>query len=292
MQSIAARPQGRADIQSRRPAALRRPAARAVATPFVWSTWVFRASLVTSLAAASAGLLRYGFHPMDLLQSVDQLTVRSGLGINQIAVTGFKNTLSEDIFGALQVEKSGSILAYDTAAARKRLEGLDWVQSADVTRALPDGLTVTIRERVPYAVWQHKHLMFLIDADGRTLEPTSRAAHADLPLVVGDGADSTARELMAELQRHPLILARMDAAVRVGDRRWDLELHDAPRLLLPEDGLRAALAQVEKLQADLRIFDRRVSTIDLRVSDRVSFRVLPEPSNTAPRGPRTQRGGV
>ena len=53
---------------------------------------------------------------------------------------------------ALKIEQAGSILAYDVAAARQRLEKLDWVQSAQVTRALPDGLTVTIRERAPFEV--------------------------------------------------------------------------------------------------------------------------------------------
>ncbi len=292
MQSIAARPQGPADIQSRRQPAPRRTGAGAVAIPFEFSKWALRTVLVAGLAGVSAGLLRYGFHPAVILQTADQLTVKAGLGINQIAVTGFKNTLSDDIFGALQIEKSGSLLAYDTTAARKRLESLGWVQSAQVTRALPDGLNIAIRERTPYAVWQHKQLMFLIDADGRTLEPTSRADHKDLPLVVGAGADAAARDLMAELQRHPIILARMDAAVRVGDRRWDLELHDAPRLMLPETGLRTALLEVVKLQADERIFERRVAAIDLRLPDRISFRLLPDTVKAPSRVPRTRSGGV
>lgn len=292
MQSITARPQGPAAIQSRRPVAQRRGAGRAVATPFDLSTWAFRASLVIGLAASSAGLLRYGFHPTDILLAADQLTVSAGLGVNQIAVTGFKNTLPDDIFSALKIEQAGSVLAYDTGAARKRLENLDWVQSAQVTRALPDGLTVTIRERAPFAVWQHRQLMFLIDADGRTLEPTSRADHKNLPLVVGDGADASARDLMAELQRHPAILARLDAAIRVGDRRWDLQLTDAPKLMLPEEGVPAALAWVEKLQADERIFDRRIASIDLRVADRLAFRVPPETAKSPSRVPRTRNGGV
>ncbi len=248
--------------------------------------------MVVGLAASSAGLLRHGFHLTDILLATDQLSVGAGLGINQIAVTGFKNTLPDDIFSALKIEQAGSLLAYDIAAARKRLESLDWVQSAQVTRALPDGLTVSIRERAPFAVWQHRQLMFLIDADGRTLEPTSRADHKDLPLVVGDGADASARDLMAELRRHPTILARMDAAIRVGDRRWDLQLIDAPRLLLPEEGVPAALAWVETMQDQERLFDRRIAAIDLRVADRLAFRITPETAKSPSRVPRIRSGGV
>ena len=245
-----------------------------------------------ALAGTSAGVLRYGLHPADLWHASEDLTVSAGLGINQVSVTGFKNALSDDIFQALGIEKSGSILAYDTTAARRRLEQLSWVQVAQVTRALPDGLTVTIRERVPFAVWQYHQLMFLIDADGRTLEPTSRSEHMDLPLLVGDGADESGRQFMTELQRHPVILARLQAAVRVAGRRWDLELNDAPRLLLPEEGMAAALTYVEAMQRDERLFDRRVAAVDLRVPDRLAFRPATEAPKSAARGPRQHSGGV
>jgi cell division protein FtsQ len=292
LQSIAASPQARADIQSRRPPAQKRKGTRAVATPLDWSTWAMRAALVVSLAGTSAGLLRYGFHPLDALATAERFSVGAGLGINQIAVTGFKNTLPDDIFGALKVRPAGSILAYDTGAARQRLEKLDWVQSAQVTRALPDGLNVTIRERVPFAVWQHHQLMFLIDQDGRMLEPASRAEHRELPLVVGDGADASARELMAQLEDHPIIYARLEAAIRVAGRRWDLQLKDAPKLMLPADGVAAALAWVEQMQDQERLFDRRVAAIDLRVPDRFVFRVLPDTAKVPSRVPRPRSGGV
>ena len=146
----------------------------------------------------------------------------AGLGINQINVAGFRNTLSDDIFAALHTASGGSLLSYDAVAAKARLEALPWVASAEITRTLPDGLDVSIRERRAFAVWQHRQLMFLIDADGRTLEPTSRAEHRKLPLIVGDGAEAAAHDLLDILQAHPAILGRLEAAVFVGQRRWDL----------------------------------------------------------------------
>ena len=260
--------------------------------PFAFGSWALRALLVGGLAGASAGVLRYGLHPSDIFKAGETLTVSAGLGINQVSVTGFKNTLSDDIFQALRTDQAGSILVYDTAAARLRLQNLAWVQSAQVTRALPDGLTVTLRERTPFAVWQYHQLMFLIDAEGRTLEPTSRGEHKQLPLVVGAGADASARELMTSLARHPGILVRLEAAVRVANRRWDLELKDAPSLLLPEQGMDVALSTVEVMQRDERVFDRRLAAIDLRVAGRIAFRVVPEAPRAAARATQVHSGGA
>jgi cell division protein FtsQ len=292
LQSLAAHPTGRAVFEPQRRRSLGRPQRRARPSKVAWRAWSLRAVTVITFAAISAGVLRYDLHPADVLKAGNALSVSAGLGINQVVISGFKNTLGDDITQALQLEQSGSILAYDTAAARRRLENLAWVESADVSRSLPDGLTVKIRERKPYAVWQHRQMMFLIDAEGRTLEPASRADHKDLPLVVGEGASDSARDLMAELARHPDIKARLEVAVRVADRRWDLTLTDAPTLMLPADGMASALTAVDALQHEARILERRVNAIDLRVAGRVVFVPMAERSQTHGKVVNSHSGGV
>ena len=242
---------------------------------------LLRGLVIVTLTACCALTLKFGFPAAALARSLDAAAVSAGLGINQINVAGFRNTLSDDIFAALHTASGGSLLSYDTVAAKARLEALPWVASAEITRTLPDGLDVSIRERRAFAVWQHRQLMFLIDADGRTLEPTSRAEHRKLPLIVGDGAEAAAHDLLDILQAHPAILGRLEAAVFVGQRRWDLQLKDSLRLQLPEQAVPAALDWADRMQQDERLFDRRLAVIDLRVSGRVAFQMAPDPAKPA-----------
>lgn len=237
---------------------------------------VLRGIAIACLAASCALVFKFGIPLAEAARAADALAIKAGLGINQIAISGSRNTLSDDIFAALRLEQAGSLLTYDPASARNRLEALPWVETAEVTRTLPDGLDVNIRERRPFAVWQHLQLMFLIDAEGRTLEPTARVDHKDLPLVVGEDADSGAVQLLAVLAKHPGIRDRLLAAVRVGGRRWDLQLKDAPTLMLPEDGMADTLVWVERMDREERLLERRLAAIDLRVSGRVAFRLAPE----------------
>ena len=237
--------------------------------------WAARALLVAALAGLSAASLRHGIDLAAVRDGAGRIAVAAGLGVDEIAISGFKNTLPDDIFRALDADKPVSVLAYDTASAEKRLAELPWVASAEVTRALPRGLSVRISERAPFAVWQNRQLDFLIDAEGRTLEPTMRGLYKDLPLVVGAGAEAAVADLLKVLESHPVIRERLKAAIRVGGRRWDLDLAGAPRLMLPTDDVEAALTRVEQLESQERIFERRIAVIDLRLADRTAFRLSP-----------------
>ena len=64
-------------------------------------------------------------------------------------------------------------------------------------------------------------------------------------------------------------------AVLVADRRWDLHLENGVTIKLPEKGVKEALAQLVKLNAESRLLDRDVVVVDLRLPDRITVR-LPE----------------
>lgn len=250
------------------------------------SRWriVRRVILTAAVVACAAGLAlaaRSGASARQTLAALDRQVAAAGLGVDQVAITGFSHALPDDLVSALKLDVPASLLSYDTRTAQARLEQLAWVKSARVVRVLPNMLDVSVVERQPSAVWQHRQMLFLIDAEGRTLEPAVRSEHAELPLLVGEGADSTAADLLLLLQRYPLVGHRLEAAVRVGGRRWNLRLRDGPELMLPEDGVEAALAFVEKAEHEDRLLARRIASVDLRVASRVTFRLsAPAPGAT------------
>ncbi|WP_164099257.1 cell division protein FtsQ/DivIB, partial [Serratia marcescens] len=76
------------------------------------------------------------------------------------------------------------------ADVRARLLAYPWIKDARVSRRLPDKLLIDIVEREPAAIWQNHGQLMLIDPAGVPLEPVSREAMPDLPLLVGDGANA------------------------------------------------------------------------------------------------------
>lgn len=224
---------------------------------------------------------RLGFGP-DLATAGDALLVAGGLGIQTVTVTGYKQTALDEIFTALGTDAPVSLIAFDATAARKRLSALPWVEAVELTRQLPDGLAVRIAERRPFAVWQHRNLLFVIDREGRTLDPIGPSDYPNLPVIIGAGAAPRAPALFATLAGHPNVATRLINAQRIADRRWTLRLRRtdgvAPlEALLPAGDAAAAeaLARLDAMIGEDQLMERRIVTVDLRLADRTAFRVEP-----------------
>ena len=137
-------------------------------------------------------------------------------------------------------------------------------------------------ERKPLALWQHGGKLELIDREGAAIPVTGLDRFAKLPMVVGEGAASHAAEFLAVLASEPDLAARVTAAIRVGDRRWNLRIDNAVDVLLPAEAAASAWSQLARLERSSAILKREVQTIDMRLPDRLVLRVTPEPPKEAP----------
>lgn len=203
-------------------------------------------------------------------------TANFGLQVQRIAIDGRQKTPEAQIRMALGVNEGDAILGFSVEAARARLEALTWVRAAVVERQLPGTIKVTLTERAPFAVWQKDGKFALIDRAGNVVTDSDVLAFADkLPLVVGAGAaGAPAAALIDTLSAQPEVMQRLVAAVRVGDRRWDLCLASGTEVMLPEGAEPQALARLVELQADKKLLDRPLQDIDLRLPDRLRIRPM------------------
>jgi cell division protein FtsQ len=96
-----------------------------------------------------------------------------------------------------------------------------------------------------------------------------------VPVVVGPGAPAAAANLIDALADYPQIMSHMVAAVRVGERRWNLRMNNGADVLLPEGAEAPALAKLKELQSTYTLLDRPLQVIDLRLPDRLVIRPQP-----------------
>src|SRR5262249_36168296 len=83
----------------------------------------------------------------------------------------------------------------------------------------PDRLRIEIRERKPFALWQKDGRIALIAVDGVVLENNVRARFADLPRVVGKGAEQSAQDFLALIGRYPAIARVTEPSIFVRNGR-------------------------------------------------------------------------
>jgi cell division protein FtsQ len=213
-----------------------------------------------------------------------QITAQSGFRVRNVLVEGRVETKSGDILAALKAERGAPLLDIDVAAAKARLEGLPWIKSAEVERQLPDTLRVKVEERKPFALWQLGQRLSVIDREGVVIVKDNVGRFADRPLVVGEGAERRAAEILDLVASEPAISKAVDAAVLVSGRRWNLRLKGGIEVRLPEEGMDTAWHRLARMERETRLLNKAITAIDLRQPDRVIVGLTPEAAK-APQGP-------
>jgi cell division protein FtsQ len=255
--------------------------------PARWRMWVRRArrglrpaawTLAAMLVAGFGFSLVHAWSPGGTLSTMRErlgvATGVAGLRVRNIVVEGRANTPEPLLRAAIGASKGDAILGFSVEQARTRIEGLTWVESATVERRLPDTLVIQLAERRPFAIWQNQGKFVLVDRAGLIVANQDVAQFRALPLIVGLGAPAAAAPLLDALTARPGLGARVTAAVRVAERRWNLHMKSGTDVLLPEGAEVAALEKLDKLQQDQALLDRPLAVIDMRLPDKLVVRPM------------------
>jgi cell division protein FtsQ len=245
----------------------------------VWPRWM-RPTLLVSVGVfvlgglGGAGLWAVRSGMVEEAATYYDLANRSaGLVVREVLVEGRQETSRKRMLAALKVNRGDLILTFDVNAARERLEGMGWIASARVERHLPDSIRVSVVERVPVAVWQDKGTFLLVDTAGTVIGSDGVERFRDLKIIVGKDAPKHAQALIAMLQEHPKLMARVKAAFRSGGRRWNLRMDNGIDVRLPEIDAFTAWDRLAKYEAQHKLLGRDIGSIDLRLPDRVVVKV-------------------
>ncbi|MEM6727071.1 MAG: cell division protein FtsQ/DivIB [Pseudomonadota bacterium] len=249
----------------------------------IWLTPILRALLRTGIPCFVVSLL--------VLNHVSQPETRQALAaslldarawveerpefmVRLMSVEGAPPEVADAIRGALHLDLPLSRFDLDLEALRQSVEDQPPVKRAAL-RIRPGGLLeVSVIERVPALVWRSAQGLVLLDIDGVAVATAAaRADRADLPLVVGQGADAAASEALDLFQAASPLAARARGLRRMGARRWDVVLDRGQVIQLPEAGAVRALERVILLDQSQELLARAITHIDLRNPRRPTLRM-------------------
>jgi cell division protein FtsQ len=279
-------------MSTRKPASRRRAPAKApqpVALPVAPKTaWRLIVGSIAGLGgvaaivwAVAAGL------PRQATLGLATASSEAGFVVRQVEIEGATNQPRLSIYREVLDGGSDSMLLADLDAMRARLVELPWVKDASIQRRWPDRLHIRIEERKPAALWQYRGRLRLIDADGVVLPAPDLAQFAALPLLVGEEARLNAPGLLRIVARQPELADEMEAALWVGQRRWDIRMKSGETISLPEGpAAEAAFLRFAELNRQTPLLGRGFVRFDLRLPDKMVVRVAGEPGQ--PVKPRPQ----
>src|ERR1700753_2725426 len=234
------------------------------------------ATVLILLGSAAFGVVKGG-HVDELTTALSDtrnaLANSAGFRIATVAINGRKQLTQDEVRAIGGVNGRSSLLFLDAETVRDKLKANPWIGDATVLKLYPNRLQIDIVERSAFALWQQDGHLSVIADDGAVLEPYVTPRFAKLPLMVGKGADTHARDFLALLDRYPQVRAVTKAAIFVGERRWNLRLQDGLDIRLPENDVDTALATLSKLDQDDKLFSRDIVAVDMRLPDRLSVQL-------------------
>lgn len=234
------------------------------------------ATVLLLLGSTGFGIVRGG-HLDDFIVALSDtrnaIANSAGFRITAVAINGRKQLTQDEVLAIGGVNGRSSLLFLDAATVRDKLKANPWIGEATVLKLYPGQLQIDIVERTAFALWQSDGRLAVIADDGAVLEPYLSRRFISLPLVVGKGADTRARDFLALLDRYPQVKRQTKAAILVGERRWNLRLKDGLDIRLPEHDVGNALAALSKLDKEDRLFSRDIVAIDMRLQDRLTVQL-------------------
>ena len=238
--------------------------------PVLWLT------LATLLGSAMLGVVKGGHVDVVLAQLADgrnALANSAGFRITSITISGRRQLSQDEVLGIGGVNGRSSLLFLDAATVRDKLKANPWIAEATVLKFYPGQLQIDLVERTAFALWQQGGRLSVIAEDGAVLEPYVARRFMSLPLVVGKGAETRAKDFLALLARYPQVHSITKAAIFVGERRWNLRLKDGLDIRLPENDVGNALAALSKMDREDKLFSRDIVAVDMRLPDRLTVQL-------------------
>jgi cell division protein FtsQ len=195
-----------------------------------------------------------------------------GFRIGVIHLQGATPAARSEILQAAALKPGAPILDVDLAAVRSRVEQVGWVAHAKVIRLFPETMVIAVAQRPLLAVWEHAGRTLVVADNGAVVNQVDPGHFGALPLIVGEGANVAAAEVVPMITSRPRLAAHVEALVRVDGRRWNLRLKDRGIILLPATDEAAALKRLDSLDQTAKVLDLGLARLDLRDPDMVVVR--------------------
>jgi cell division protein FtsQ len=172
----------------------------------------------------------------------------AAMSVTGVTVTGTDYLAAAEVERVAEVPLGEPVARVDLDEVRARVESLPAVLSADVTRAWPDAVQITVTERTAVAVIEAGSVVHGMDRDGRLFREYVRLP-SDLPVVrIGADAGTDAR---AEAAR---VIEALPAGLAVQVDYLEVESIDRIAFVL-RDGRRVTWGSAEESGLKARVLE-------------------------------------
>ena len=200
--------------------------------------------------------------------------------INLIKIDGVNHRISNEIRSVMNLDLPISSYDFDLENIKSKVQLMNIVETANLFIA-DNIIHVEILERKPSIIWQNNDNLEILDANGISISSVnSRQKHLNLPLIAGQGANKHVKEALFIYHHNLIFSEQLIGLVRVGNRRWNMNLINDRRVMLPSEGVNKALKKMIELNFVYEFSSKNFNVLDFRNINRVIIRKNNEPTQT------------
>ncbi|MDY6842466.1 MAG: FtsQ-type POTRA domain-containing protein [Thermodesulfobacteriota bacterium] len=211
------------------------------------------------------------------------IVTSSYFAIQKILVNGNMGVTTKEILKQSGICSGANIFTADLSSAAENICHIGQIQGATVARILPNKISITVKERIPFAILDYKGF-HLVDKSGTVYWKMSSSKLIDAPIITGlykKGATHSknevhngvkyATEILTMLKVHNFSISIANISeinVQLPDT-IDLYLtNSGTRIMITIDNYQENLAKLPYIMKKLADSHKEVTYIDLRFHNR------------------------
>jgi cell division protein FtsQ len=159
------------------------------------------------------------------------------------------------------IYKSNLIFLNNTQIEEK-IKKMDFVESFEIKKIYPDKIKITVYEKKPIAVLQHKREKYYISENIELIKYLDLKNYKDLPVVFGNKENFS--KLYKNLKKINFPLDLVTRYYLYESKRWDIETNNQETIKLPAKNYITALKNYMELRKEnnfdkYKVFDYRIN---------------------------------
>lgn len=189
--------------------------------------------------------------------------------INQIKLSSVNGNLNnESIINALNISPNTKSLNITLSDALTKIQTLPDIESVAIRRLGNGNLEIHIKTRHGVAIWNDGKKFYPLTANGELINRPTVERPNDSVMFIG-ALPKNISKIVSAMHNAQKITNKTDYMEWIENRRWNIKTIHHTTILLPETDPDMAIKKLNDLETNNQILIRKISTIDMRDSNRI-----------------------
>ena len=185
-----------------------------------------------------------------------------------VQITGINHINEEEILFFFESHIGKSIFSLPLNELSKKIRQNIWVKDLDIDNDFKNSLLVSIEEEIPLGIYLNNNQRILVSQNLVILDILNNEKNfMDLIVFKGENSIHNILNLLTNLNID--VFDKIKLAHYIENRRWNINLDNKIQLKLPENNIKEAIKNYEKIYQNYSESDlKKIVSIDLRITDR------------------------